>query len=77
MEGIAMSIPASDRPTAAELAAAGGRGIQCPKCHCRHCPESRLPVLRTYHAGHKNSIRRERKCRHCGHTFSTYERTAS
>lgn len=51
-----------------------GRGIRCPNCHCRLCPEvNTLPVRRTYKMGPNRCIRRERQCVHCGQRFRTRE----
>lgn len=52
------------------------RGISCPSCGCRHCPESKHEVAQTFPLGPRKSVRRIRVCRHCGRRFSTYERTA-
>lgn len=45
-------------------------GIKCPKCHCRD-----LRVQNTRPLG--NGIRRQRVCRHCQHSFYTFERNPS
>lgn len=43
-------------------------GVRCPKCNC-----ARTNVIYTRHSIGKRNHRR-RKCGHCGHEFSTYER---
>jgi len=52
------------------------RGIRCPKCLSGWCPEVKKPfkTAEVYPLGPRRSIRRVRKCHHCGHRFSTYER---
>jgi hypothetical protein len=50
------------------------RGISCPKCACRHCPESKTEVAKTIALGPNKSIQRVRVCRHCGKRFVTLER---
>jgi len=45
-------------------------GVRCPKCNC---PDTRVVYTR-HSIGERNH--RRRKCRACGHEFSTYERTA-
>ena len=43
-------------------------GVRCPKCNCAD-----TRVFRTRHSiGARNQ--RRRRCRNCGHEFSTYER---
>lgn len=49
-------------------------GIRCPKCGCRHVPYDKHAVAQTHTLGPRQSIRRRRVCRHCGHRFTTYER---
>lgn len=49
------------------------RGIRCPSCGCRHCPQLSAKVLRTIAIGQQQSIRRQRQCRHCGRRFVTQE----
>jgi len=46
------------------------RGLRCPDCGCRH-----LFVVETRQT-YDHRIRRLRECRHCGRTFTTYERIA-
>ena len=46
------------------------RGIECPKCGCRH-----FRVIYT-RAARGNRIIRRRECRHCGRRMTTYERTS-
>ena len=50
------------------------RGIECPSCGCKHCPDSKTEVERTVSLGVNRSIRRVRVCRHCGRRFLTAER---
>ncbi len=45
-------------------------GVRCPKCNC---PDTRVYYTR-HSVGERNH--RRRRCRHCGHEFSTYERAA-
>jgi len=45
------------------------RGVRCPKCNC---PRTRVVYTR-HSVGARNH--RRRRCGHCGHEFSTYERT--
>lgn len=52
------------------------RGIECPRCGCRHCPEEPHQVAQTFAMGPAKSIRRRRRCRECRVLFTTYERTA-
>jgi hypothetical protein len=42
-------------------------GLKCPKCECRH-----LPVYYTRHVD--GTVRRVRRCRHCGYELTTRER---
>ena len=44
------------------------RGIECPKCGCRH-----FRVLYTRRAWGGRILRR-RECRHCGRRLTTYEK---
>jgi len=46
-------------------------GFACRKCGCRH-----LDVLHVYPVK-GNRKRRRRRCRHCGHEFTTVEMTVS
>jgi DNA-directed RNA polymerase subunit RPC12/RpoP len=48
-----------------------GQGIACPQCGCRHFTKVRNTMPRP------DEIKRYRKCRNCGKTITTYERTAS
>lgn len=50
------------------------RGISCPKCGCRHCPQDKTEVDKTIALGPNKSIQRVRVCRHCGKRFVTQER---
>ena len=43
------------------------KGIECPKCGCRH-----FYTVWTRPAP-RNRIWRRRECRHCGHKITTYE----
>jgi len=47
------------------------RGIQCPKCGCRH-----FHVLYTRRAWGGRIVRR-RECRHCGRRITTHERATA
>lgn len=44
------------------------KGLQCPRCHCRH-----FEVWRT--VPRPGGIRRERICRNCGKKVMTFEAT--
>lgn len=50
------------------------KGIACPRCGCRHCPQDPTRVERTVALGPNRAIQRNRRCRHCGRMFVTYER---
>jgi DNA-directed RNA polymerase subunit RPC12/RpoP len=56
-------VPASSAP----LRLSDKRGLECPKCGCRH-----LPVFYTRRVG-GGRIMRSRECRHCGRRVVTYE----
>ena len=43
------------------------RGIECPKCGCRHFYTTHTEPLRD------GRIRRRKECRHCGRRIVTYE----
>jgi len=43
------------------------RGIECPKCGCRHFYTTNTEPLRD------GRIRRRKMCRHCGRRIVTYE----
>ena len=43
------------------------RGIECPRCGCRHFYTTHTEPLRD------GRIRRRKECRHCGHRIVTYE----
>lgn len=46
---------------------AAERGIECPRCGCRHFYTTRTePML-------DGRIRRRKECRHCGRRIITYE----
>ena len=49
-------------------AQAGRRGLECPRCGCRH-----FHVLYT-RAAIGGRILRRRECRHCGRRLTTYEK---
>ena len=49
-------------------AQAGHRGLECPRCGCRH-----FHVLYT-RAAIGGRILRRRECRHCGRRLTTYEK---
>ena len=69
MQGIA-ALP--EHKSLAEYAAEAGddRGIQCPKCDCRH-----FRTVRT--TPRDGRIRREKTCRHCGYKVVTVEKPLS
>lgn len=54
-------------------------GLKCPKCHCRHFVDDKertreaSRVEQTRKA--TDAIKRYRRCRHCGHRFTTIEMT--
>jgi transcriptional regulator NrdR family protein len=43
------------------------RGIECPRCGCRHFYTTHTEPLRD------GRIRRRKECRHCGRKIVTYE----
>lgn len=45
------------------------RGLECPKCGCKH-----LPVVYT-RATILSRVMRRRECRNCGRRITTYERS--
>jgi transcriptional regulator NrdR family protein len=47
------------------------RGIECPRCGCRHFEVTNTEPLRG------GRIRRRKRCRHCGHRIVTYEGTVT
>lgn len=50
-------------------------GIKCPKCNCRHCPKTEKGGRAVLYARDKpGHIMRRRRCRYCGHEFTTRER---
>lgn len=44
------------------------RGIECPRCGCRHFFTTHTEPLRD------GRIRRRKVCRHCGRRVTTFER---
>ena len=56
--------------------AQNGKGIRCPTCGHRHCPEDPTKVKRTIAMGRTEAIERIRQCQHCRRVFVTYERVA-
>jgi transcriptional regulator NrdR family protein len=47
------------------------RGIECPRCGCRHFLTTNTEPLRD------GRIRRRKTCRHCGRKIVTYEGRSS
>ena len=43
------------------------RGIECPRCGCRH-------FFVVYTRPQTGKIVRRKECRHCGHRITTFER---
>jgi hypothetical protein len=69
MDTVPMSTPMTRRKWPDDYG--GGEddhGVRCPKCNC---PDTRVQYTR-HSIGERNH--RRRRCRHCGHEFSTYER---
>jgi len=56
------------KPSTPHESADGCRGIECPRCGCRH-----LRVIYTRRAI-GGRIMRRRECRNCGRRMTTYER---
>lgn len=56
------------RPASGLTGAANQRGLECPRCGCRH-----FHVLYT-RAAIGGRILRRRECRHCGRRLTTYEK---
>lgn len=61
----------NNRTRLSDLQNLGPRGLQCPKCGCRH-----LHVIYTRETI-QNRLRRRRECRNCGHRITTYEQSFS
>ena len=59
----------AERPARAVTRTADRRGLECPRCGCRH-----FHVLYT-RAAIGGRILRRRECRHCGRRLTTYEKT--
>ena len=57
-----------DRPSLSELAGARTQGLACPECGCLD-----FRVATTWR-NRDGTIRRQRKCRHCGYGVNTSER---
>ena len=55
-------------PASGLTGAANRRGLECPRCGCRH-----FHVLYT-RAAIGGRILRRRECRHCGRRLTTYEK---
>ena len=55
-------------PACSLTGAANRRGLECPRCGCRH-----FHVLYT-RAAIGGRILRRRECRHCGRRLTTYEK---
>jgi len=55
-------------PAAVPTLQGGKRGLECPRCGCRH-----FHVLYT-RAAMGGRILRRRECRHCGRRLTTYEK---
>ena len=55
-------------PACSLTSEAGRRGLECPRCGCRH-----FHVLYT-RAAIGGRILRRRECRHCGRRLTTYEK---
>lgn len=55
-------------PACSLAGAANRRGLECPRCGCRH-----FHVLYT-RAAIGGRILRRRECRHCGRRLTTYEK---
>jgi hypothetical protein len=58
----------AERPACAVTRTANRRGLECPRCGCRH-----FHVLYT-RAAIGGRILRRRECRHCGRRLTTYEK---
>jgi len=59
---------ADETPVSRETGQTDKRGLECPKCGCRH-----FRVLHTRSVT-PSRIRRRRECRNCGRRVTTYER---
>jgi len=74
MTGKLMDLPATTpaagvaRPACSLTGTASRRGLECPRCGCRH-----FHVLYT-RAAIGGRILRRRECRHCGRRLTTYEK---
>lgn len=64
------AVPAAqaERPACAVARTADKRGLECPRCGCRH-----FHILYT-RATVGGRILRRRECRHCGRRLTTYEK---